>query len=83
MVTYFQDLRCSGCGTRLTITAVRNDAPTTTTPFAVTCPACHKAVRGNVPVGVVATSLQIAFYERPAPERVPPKRPGTAAPVRG
>ena len=63
---YYFDVRCHVCKALLRLTATRERAPRTRTPFKVLCPHCHEYVRGHVPLAVLPASIQVLWYERPA-----------------
>jgi len=70
MTPYTQDIYCSDCKTQLTIAAVRDDSPRTSTPLKVSCPACRKAAEVVIPLSIDAKSVQIVYYQRPAERQV-------------
>jgi hypothetical protein len=63
------DVRCHSCKAILKLTAAREDAPRTKTPYNVACPYCHEQNRGELPVSVLPASIQVALFERPAEHR--------------
>jgi hypothetical protein len=66
MTPFSYRLRCTACRTEIFITANRNDAARTKTPFVVRCPACEKEVSGAMPVSIDVETVQLVSYERPA-----------------
>jgi hypothetical protein len=64
MATYSEVVTCSGCQSLLTITMKRDDEARTKTAFTVSCPVCHKDVDAEIPLSIMLSSLQVAWFER-------------------
>jgi hypothetical protein len=62
---YAHVINCGDCKSQLTITALRDDSPRTSTTLTISCPVCKKEAEVAVPLSIVVSSVQIAFYERP------------------
>jgi hypothetical protein len=62
---YSQVITCAVCKSQLTITALREDSPRSSTTLNISCPACKTGADIVVPLSIVVSSVQIAFYERP------------------
>jgi len=63
---YTQEVRCGECNTQLTIAAIRDDGPRTSTTLKVSCPACLRAAEVVIPLSIKASSVQVVYYERTA-----------------
>ena len=62
---YAQVIVCGVCKSQLTFTALREDTPRTSTKLNISCPVCKTEADVVVPVSIIASSVQISFYERP------------------
>jgi len=71
---YVHVIQCDVCKAQLTLTALRDDAPRTSTTLEVPCPACHKETEVVIPLSVIVSSVQVVFYQRP-PEKPTPRQP--------
>ena len=63
---YSYDVRCKACKTTLRLMATREKARRTKTVYAVSCPNCKKEIRGEMPLGIDVSSLQVVWFERPS-----------------
>lgn len=68
-----QVVLCGVCKSQLNITAIRDDAPRTSTRLTIACPACHQEADVVVPLAIVVSSVKVLWYERPAEEAQDPK----------
>ena len=65
MPPYSQVVLCGVCKAQLSISAVREDSPRTSTRLTISCPACRKEADVVVPLSIVVSSVKIVWYERP------------------
>ena len=62
---YSQVVPCDICNTQLSIIALREDSPSTSNAFTVSCPICFKKADVVIPPGIVVSSVQLIGYTRP------------------
>ena len=60
-----QVVACDICKTQLSIIALREDSPSTSNAFTVSCPICFKKAEVVIPPGIVISSVQLIGYTRP------------------
>jgi hypothetical protein len=68
--TYSQVVLCGVCKTQLSISAIRDDGPRTSTRLTISCPGCFKNAEVVVPLSIVVSSVQVIWYERPPADKV-------------